>query len=142
MSARAPSTPDLAHDLREAIGRVVRRLRAEPGPPVTQHGVLGRLSREGPATTSQLAAAECMRPQSMAEIVHELESDGLVSRRPDPADGRRALIELTAAGAAKLDATRMAREDWLAQTLDAVLDPSERETLRQAAALLDRVADH
>ena len=52
--------------------------------------VLGRLDREGPASISDLAAAERMRPQSMAQTVRDLEAAGLVSRRPDPDDGRRA----------------------------------------------------
>ena len=95
-----PETPtrSLAHELRETLGRLVRRLRAEPGPPVGQLAVLGRLDREGPASISDLAAAERMRPQSMAQTVRELETAGFVSRRPDPDDGRRALVELTATG--------------------------------------------
>ena len=57
----------LAHDLRETLGRLVRRLRSEPGSlPVAHATVLARLDREGPAGTSDLAAAERMRPQSMA----------------------------------------------------------------------------
>jgi DNA-binding MarR family transcriptional regulator len=141
MAAPAPSTPSLAHELRETIGRVVRRLRAEPGPPVPLLTLLGRLRREGPASISDLAAAERMRPQSMAQTVRELETAGLVSRRPDPEDGRRAFVELTPAGVEKLEATRAAREDWLAQTLDAELDAQERELLRRALALLGRIAD-
>ena len=47
-----------------------------------------------------------MRPQSMAQTVRDLEDAGLVSRRPDPQDGRRAFVELTAAGLETLHATR------------------------------------
>jgi DNA-binding MarR family transcriptional regulator len=141
MAAPAPSTSLLAHDLRETLIRFVRRLRSEPGPPVALLTVLNRLSREGPASISDLAAAERMRPQSMAQTVRELENGGLVSRRPDPQDGRRWFVDLTPAGAAKLEATRAAREDWLNQTLDAQLDADERELLRRALQLLDRMAD-
>jgi DNA-binding MarR family transcriptional regulator len=73
--------------------------------------------------------------------VRELENAGLVSRRPDPQDGRRSFVELTAAGVAKLEATQAAREDWLNQTLEAELDADERELLRRALALLDRMAE-
>jgi DNA-binding MarR family transcriptional regulator len=141
MATRAPATPLLAHELRETVGRVIRRLRAEPGPPVAQLSVLGRLEREGPASVSDLASAERMRPQSMAQTVRELEAGGLVIRRPDPGDGRRAFVELTTQGLEMVHATRAAREDWLAQALDRELDAGERELLRRALVLLRRVAD-
>jgi DNA-binding MarR family transcriptional regulator len=135
------TTAELAHELRETMGRVVRRLRAGPGPPVSQLAVLGRLDREGPASISDLASAERMRPQSMAQTVRELEDAGLVSRRPDPGDRRRAFIELTREGVDALQATRAAREDWLTQILDRELDADERDLLQRAVALLRRVAD-
>jgi DNA-binding MarR family transcriptional regulator len=141
MPTKATSA-ELAHELRETIGRLLRRLRAEPGElPVGQIAVLSRLDREGPASISDLAAADRMRPQSMAQTVHDLERAGLVSRRPDPADGRRSFVELTAVGLQTLNAMRAHREDWLTQALDSELDAEERELLRRAAALLGRVAD-
>jgi DNA-binding MarR family transcriptional regulator len=131
----------LAHELRETVGRLVRRLRAEHGTPLAQVAVLSRLDREGPASVSDLAAADHMRPQSMAPVVGELERGGLVTRRPDPGDGRRAIVELTPEGRETLRDARARREDWLAQALDRELDAHERETLRAALALLARVAD-
>ena len=98
MPAQRPTSPLLAHELRETLGRLVRRLRAEPGPSAGRLAVLGRLDRDGAASISDLAACERIRPQSMAQTVHDLETAGLISRRPDPADGRRAFVELTAAG--------------------------------------------
>jgi DNA-binding MarR family transcriptional regulator len=141
MNGTQASTADLAHELRETVGRVIRRLRAEPGPPVGQLAVLGRLDREGPASISDLAAADRMRPQSMAQTVRDLEEAGLVSRRPDPADGRRSFVELTSAGLEVLQATRARREDWLTRALDRELDAQQRELLRRALTLLRRVAD-
>ena len=138
----AVETVPLAHELRETLGRLVRRLRAEPGlPPVAQLIVLGRLDREGPASTSDLAAAERMRPQSMAQTVRDLEAAGLVSRRPDPDDGRRALVELTALGRERVRAARAQRESRLSEILERDLTAAERETLREAVALLRRIAD-
>jgi DNA-binding MarR family transcriptional regulator len=141
MTADPATTAQLAHELRETIGRVIRRLRAEPGPPFAQLAVLGRLDREGPGSISDLAAADRMRPQSMAQTVRDLEDAGLVSRRPDPGDGRRSFVELTPAGLDALQSTRAAREDWLTHTLDRELDAGERELLHEALALLRRVAD-
>jgi DNA-binding MarR family transcriptional regulator len=141
MRGTEPTTAQLAHDLRETVGRLIRRLRAEPAPPLGQLAVLGRLDREGPASISDLAAAERMRPQSMAQTVRDLEDARLVSRRPDPNDGRRSFVELTPAGLETLLATRARREDWLTQALDRELDAEQRELLREALTLLGRVAD-
>jgi DNA-binding MarR family transcriptional regulator len=136
----APPVPLLAYELRETLGRLTRRLRAEPGPSVPHLAVLGLLDREGPRSVSDLAAAQRMRPQSMAQSVRELEDAGLVTRRPDPHDGRRAFVELTPAGTGRILASRAAREDWLAQTLTGALDVAERKRLHDALALLDRLA--
>jgi DNA-binding MarR family transcriptional regulator len=138
----AVQTGTLAHELRETLGRLIRRLRAEPGqPPVAQAAVLSRLDREGPASTSDLAAAERMRPQSMAQTVHDLEASGYVSRRPDPDDGRRVLVELTPEGLERLQSVRAQREGWLGETLEREFSAAERQQLRDALALLRRIAD-
>ncbi len=141
MEVMEPSTTHLAHELRETLGRVVRRLRAEPGPSVGRLAVLGRLDRDGPASISDLAARERMRPQSMAQTVHDLQTAGLVSRRPDPGDGRRAFVELTSAGRDLLQATRTRRESWLTEALERELDAAERALLHEALALIGRIAD-
>jgi DNA-binding MarR family transcriptional regulator len=134
-------TAQLAHELRETVGRVIRRLRAEPGPPVAQMTVLAQLDRHGPASVSDLAAVERMRPQSMAQTVGDLEHGGFVTRRPDPDDRRRAFVELTPAGRALLRDTRARREGWLGEALERELDAGEREALGRALALLRRIAD-
>lgn len=141
MPVREPPTAVLAHELRETLGRVIRRLRAEPGLSTARLAVLGHLDRDGPSNISALAAREHMRPQSMAETVHDLETHRLVSRRPDPDDGRRAIVELTDTGLDALKATRAQRETWLTEALTRELDADERTILREALALLDRIAD-
>jgi DNA-binding MarR family transcriptional regulator len=141
MPVRDTPTTLLAHELRDTIGRLVRRLRAEPGPSVGRLAVLGRLDRTGPASISDLAAAERMRPQSMAQTVHDLETAGLVSRRPDPTDGRRVFIELTSKGREVLQTTRARRETWLTEVLERELTADERGLLRDAIVLLSRIAD-
>jgi DNA-binding MarR family transcriptional regulator len=141
MPTQEPATALLAHELRETLGRVVRRMRSEPGPSVGRLAVLGRLDRDGPASITSLATSERMRPQSMAQTVHELEIAGFVSRCPDPTDGRRVFIELTAPGLELLHTTRARRETWLTETLERELDADERALLCEALALLARVAD-
>jgi DNA-binding MarR family transcriptional regulator len=142
MTAPERSPSELAADLRVVLGQLIRRLRAErTGIPLGQITVLGRLERGGPAGISGLAVAERVRPQSMAATVAALEAAGLVARRADPGDGRRALIELTAPGRGALVADRRRGEDWLADAIARDLSARERRVLAEATALLARLAD-
>ncbi|MGH2940824.1 MAG: MarR family winged helix-turn-helix transcriptional regulator [Solirubrobacterales bacterium] len=130
----------LAADLRVAVGQLVRRLRSENLFPLTQTWVLGRIDREGPASVSDLAQAMRVRPQSMAQTVGDLEAEGMVERNPDPDDRRRALVSLTDAGQARIEADRAAREGWLVKALEELPD-SDRETIERSVEILSRLAD-
>jgi DNA-binding MarR family transcriptional regulator len=77
----------------------------------------------------------------MAQTVHDLEAAGLVSRRADPNDGRRAFVELTTGGVELLQTTRARRETWLTEALERQLDADERALLQEAIILLERIAD-
>jgi DNA-binding MarR family transcriptional regulator len=131
-----------ASELRLVLGQLVRRLRAEYSFPVAHASVLSRLDHEGAQTTSALAAAERVRPQSMAEALTELEASKLVSRRPDPADKRQVLIELTDQGRERLRDERGRREGWLAEAIASELTPQEQRTLLAAVPLLRRLSRH
>jgi DNA-binding MarR family transcriptional regulator len=128
-----------ASELRIVLGQLVRRLRVENTFSISQGTVLARLDREGPQTASTLAAAERVRPQSMAHTIAELEAAGLVGRQQDPLDRRQILIELTERGGATLTEDRRRREGWLAGAI-AELSPEEQETLARAVPLLRRLA--
>ncbi len=130
----------LAADLRVAVGQLVRRLRSENLFPLTQTWVLGRIDREGPASVSDLAQALRVRPQSMAQTVGDLEAEGMVDRNPDPDDRRRALVSLTEAGQARIEADRAAREGWLVKALEELPD-SDREAIERSVEILSRLAD-
>ena len=127
-------------ELRIVLGQLVRRLRAEYRFPISQATVLSRLDRGGAATTSALAAAERLRPQSMAHTIAELESDGLIDRTPDPDDRRQVLIALTDKGREALAEERARREGWLAEAIATELTDDEQELLLQAVPLLRRLA--
>lgn len=131
-----------AGELRLVLGQLVRRLRAEHAFPVTHATVLSRLDREGAQTTSALAALERVRPQSMAQTLAELESAGLVSRRPDPSDRRQVLLEVTEQGRERLQEERGRREGWLAAAIASELTPEEQQTLLAAVPLLRRLSEH
>jgi DNA-binding MarR family transcriptional regulator len=76
----------------------------------------------------------------MAQTVADLESDGLVERRADPDDRRRALVELTEKGREALAADRRHREGWLADAIAGELTPAEQAVLGEAAGILRRLA--
>ena len=107
----------LAHELRETLGRrhppAARRARARP---LGQLAVLGRLDREGPASISDLAAAEPHAPAVDGADGPRPRGGGPRLAPPDPAR-RAALVRRAHArrprGAAS--ETRARREDWLTQ---------------------------
>ena len=135
-------TTILAGRLRLALGHLIRRLRAERHRfSLSQASVLGRLDRYGPSSIGDLASAERVRPQSMTQIVADLEADGLITRSADPNDGRRALVELTAHGLQTLREDRRDREGWLAQAIESDLTLVEQRTLARALELIRRLAE-
>jgi DNA-binding MarR family transcriptional regulator len=137
-----PIDPALvASELRVVLGQLVRRLRAENRLPLSHGAVLGRLDRDGTSSVSELAAAERVRPQSMAQTIGDLETDGLVTRKPDPTDKRRALVELTDEGHATLQADRRQRDGWLAQAIVEHLSSQEQAALTRSVALLRRLSE-
>ena len=131
----------LASELRVVLGQLMRRLRSEHRFGLMHGAVLGRLDREGPLSTVELAAAERVRPQSMGQTLAELESQQLIARRPDECDRRRTLIELTDAGRAALAEDRKRRVGWIAEAIERDFSADEREGLAQAVRLLERLAE-
>ncbi|HKN54091.1 MAG TPA: MarR family transcriptional regulator [Amycolatopsis sp.] len=134
----------LARQVREGVGRLNWRLRSEadsasPGPAVL--AVLSRLIRAGTHTPTELAVGERLQPQSLTRILAGLTERGWVTRTPDPADGRRSLIEITKAGRLVMRDYTRSRERWLADALSRALTPAEQQLLSRAAALLVKVAD-
>ena len=112
----------LSADLRIALMRTVRRLRAEKSDADitdSQYAVLGLLDRYGAMTSAALAEKERVRPPSMTRIVAGLLEAGLVARAAHPEDGRAHLVTLTDAGHAAVDETRRRRDEWLCHQLAA-----------------------
>jgi DNA-binding MarR family transcriptional regulator len=145
--APSPAAPEqLAHELRLAVGLVVRRLRHEGARDgeltMPEASALGRLDRGGTATAAQLAKAEQISPQSIGATIASLQRRGLIRRDADPDDGRRITLSLTPAGAAALHARRSARTDRLARALEAELTGPERRALAAAVPLLRRLAEN
>lgn len=141
---RSPDPAAIATELRATFGKLKRRLReqADAGDlPPSQVSVLLRLEKDGAATTSSLARAEGMRPQSMASVIAALEAAGLVRGAPDPKDGRQTLLSLTEACRTWIGEARARRQDWLSRTIAARLTAQEQDHLAAAVALIKRLID-
>jgi DNA-binding MarR family transcriptional regulator len=135
-------TAALAHDLRLAVMRFSRRLRSQrvdTSVTLTHLAALSTLKRHGPMSPGELAAHERVQPPSMTRVVVALEGMGLVTRTPHPTDGRQVVIDLTPAAEELLADEARAREAWLSSRLQQ-LSREEREVLREAAVIIDKLA--
>jgi DNA-binding MarR family transcriptional regulator len=141
--AQAPDADDVAAALQVSIGLFLRRLRqlkAEGELTVPESSALARLDRAGPSSASALARLEQISPQSMGATLAALEGRGLVERRPDPDDGRRAVLSVTESGRRTLRSRRNERTEQLAKALSAGFTGSELKQLKAAAPLIERLA--
>jgi DNA-binding MarR family transcriptional regulator len=130
--------------LRVLLGRLRRQMQdASAVGELTsaQASALARLAMNEPTSTSALAGAERVRPQSMAATVAILEKQALIRREDDPGDGRRQLIFLTPAGREYAQGARASREEWLTRTLAERLSEAELAVVNEAMALLERIVE-
>ncbi len=150
----APRLPDdppsaevltTANALRRSVARMGRRLRAlraDHGVSGAKLSLLARLHRAArPLTAVELARFERLQPQSLTRIIADLDELGLIRRRPDALDRRQILIETTAKGEALLAMDALQQNAWLSTAMLANLSAAERDILRIAADLMDRLAD-
>ena len=103
-----------------------------------QYDVLATLRRQGEPfrmTASDLAEASRLTSGAMTNRIDRLERSGLVRRDPDPADGRRVLVQLTAQGRRLVEKAMAARFEIAAAALSC-LRPQQR---RQLSDLLRRM---
>jgi DNA-binding MarR family transcriptional regulator len=113
----ARARPDLDTSGTEVVGRILRlaavcdeaitRALAPHGLGPGEYSVLAILrSHGGPdleVAPKALTEATYLTTGGMANLVKRLETRGLVSRRPDPSDGRGVLVRLTAEGQRRVD---------------------------------------
>jgi DNA-binding MarR family transcriptional regulator len=130
---------EVADRLHSAAIHVLRRAVDEDAASGLSRARLSALSVvvfRGPLTLGELAAAEGVRSATMTGIVHGLVGDGLVRRRPSPADGRAVLIDATARGRRLLNRARARRIDLVAARL-ADLSATELELVARATELVE-----
>ena len=138
----ANDMPTDSHQLARSVARLNRRLRQERQTDLTptQLSVLGSILKLGPSTPSAIAAYERVQPPSITRTLNCLVDDGLALRKPHPDDGRQVIISISDKGEAVLAEERDRRDQWLTQRLRELSAP-ERKTLREAAVLLEQLAD-
>ena len=133
---------EVADRLHSAAIHLLRRVRVrdvELGLSGPRLSALSVVVFAGPLTVGELAAAEQVRSPTMTRLVDGLEREGLVTREPNPIDARSVLVRATDTGRLMLSRGRAARIEDLAARL-AALAPEELTSLREASALIERVA--
>lgn len=128
--------PFLLSQLGSYVAAEFQRLIADSGVQPRTYAVLAALAARNGQSQRELAAQLSIHRNVMVNIIDALEADGLVQRRPHPADRRAFAITLTERGhrlLLKLDGSARALED----AVTAELSARERDTLR---SLLQQVA--
>ncbi len=133
--------PQLASDLRLAVLRLNRRLRAQRTDArvsLTHISALSTLHLLGPMTPGALAAKERVQPPSMTRIIAVLENLGFIGRAAHPTDGRQVIVSVLPPGAEYLQAEINAREAWLDSRLSE-LKVEQLQTLRAASDIIEQM---
>jgi DNA-binding MarR family transcriptional regulator len=111
------------------VGRRAAEISMSPGGLRPRHLIaLKLLSESGPASQQGLADALSLDPSNVVGLLNELEERGLITRRRDPADRRRHIVELSASGESELTCAD-ARLRHVEDELFSALSAEERETL-------------
>jgi DNA-binding MarR family transcriptional regulator len=140
------STEDVERLLNQ-IKLLNRRLRREQpevdGLPTAALVVLTLAARaESPQRPGQLAEELQMTSPNMAAALRTLEESGMISRQPDPTDGRKVFVQVTKHGRDVVDQTSSSRHAWLRDAVEQALSDRERRLLFQAGELIERIADY
>jgi DNA-binding MarR family transcriptional regulator len=141
MGSRATPAAVVADRLHSAAIHLLRGLRrndAALGVGPAKLSALSVLVFGGPRSVGALARAEQVRLPTMSRLVTALERDGLVTRVPDPKDGRSAIVHPTGVGRSVLRRGRDRRIADLTRRLDA-LTATDLEAIDRATALVERL---
>jgi DNA-binding MarR family transcriptional regulator len=122
-----------------AIARLHQLILASVSKRAGQHGLtalqfttLSVLNRHGaPLSSSQLARRSFMTAQSMHEVIHRLEQEGLIERNPHPDHGRKLPASLTVKGRRVLAACEAAVVDFETKMLSS-FSKADRATFLNA----------
>lgn len=136
------------YDFSEQVGHLLRKAyqrhiaiyqELSPDRHVTsvQLAVLCALAESGPASPTTIGRLTAIDPATMRGIVHRLKERGLLAIQPDPSDGRKLILSLTAEGIAVLSAQLPSSFEITKRTLER-LNPAEVAAL---IFLLKKISD-
>ncbi|MER6912657.1 MarR family transcriptional regulator [Streptomyces sp. NPDC000594] len=124
----------------ENFNRYYIRLPAVQKLSFTTLSVLDTLALGVPKRLTALARTEQISQPGLTQLVTRLERDGLVERRPDPADGRAVLVHITDSGR---EIGQARHEDRVRHLIPLIarLTPAERRAIAAALPALTRLAE-
>ncbi|HEY0619170.1 MAG TPA: MarR family transcriptional regulator [Kribbella sp.] len=141
-----------AQEVLEGVSSLIRAVRCiehkhlwpDAGLRRADASVLKVLARDGEQRSGEIAAKLSVDASVVSRQLSALEGDGLVSRRPDPADARVSLVALSAVGRARLEALyanytrqlRAALADWNDDDMTAAA-----EALHRVAGAMTQAAE-
>lgn len=125
-------------ELSEAFAELRQAFARHVGMSPQRVQILVGLCRAGETSHSLLRQALGVDGATVTRLVKELEADGLVGRRPDPADNRYTLAQLTPAGE-RLAADLSERHQSYQERLLGGVTEQERELVLRA---LRRIRDN
>jgi len=135
----------LASSLRATVSALRKRLRKQSYSidtySMTEITTISLLYKEGPLLPSELAARTKVKPQSMSQILNKIEKQGIIKRTPSKEDGRKTYISLTVSGKEIVEHTRYERDEWLAETIATTLTEKEKDILKEAIVILNKLAE-
>jgi len=104
---------DFRHELRRFALYGEAEAQAQGLAPQQHQALLAIKASRDPLTVTELAQRLCIKSHSAAELVSRLVQMGMLARRADPSDGRRALLRLTPQAENTLDALYTAHLEQL-----------------------------
>jgi DNA-binding MarR family transcriptional regulator len=135
---------DAVRALEAVFGELISRMRrvladnaqrVSPGMLPGAYKVFTTIVRRESVTLSALAESLMADKGQISRTVRELEDLGLISRTPDPEDGRSSLLSPTPEGLERLAAARAPQESVLLNTLEAWSVDEIRDLTRLLHAL-------
>jgi DNA-binding MarR family transcriptional regulator len=136
----------LATALRTALSKMMRKLRkhmnAVDSLSIAEIDTLSFLYNSNePLSPSELAELNKIKGQSMSEVLTRLKGINMINKSQSLADKRKFDISLTAHGKQIVEQTRNEREEWLSASIKQHLSEKEKEVLKEAVALIQRLSD-